>query len=164
MDKKLEDYKAIVINGINDKGDIDGNVDFVGKKDEYDFHVDCLLDYALEKYPDVQVFRVIPNNCEPDVPVYFLTVLNNIVFLNVSGGRNGKRVLVFMPDEISSRQKEVLYEFAKKYTNINVDIVYNMDFDDGLVYSEEFDCKRGIEFESVLNDFFDMNYEKKSKF
>lgn len=163
MNGNAEEYKAIIINGINDKGDVDGQINFVGKKDKYDFHVDCLLDYAIEKYPTVQVFKVIPSNCEPDVPVYFLTVLNNIVYLNVSGGRNGRRGILFMPDEISPKQKEVLCALSKRYTNINVDIIYNMDFDDGLVYSEEFDCKRGMKFEDVLNDFFNTQYEKKPK-
>lgn len=44
-----------------------------------------------------------------------------------------------------------------------------MDFDDGLVYSHEFDSKRGMSFEEILDDFFNdvgkglLVQEKKSK-
>ena len=54
MDKNIEDYKAVIINGTNDKSnDVDGNVDFIGAIGECDYHIDCLLSYAVEKYPDV---------------------------------------------------------------------------------------------------------------
>ncbi len=34
MEKNIDDYKAIIINGVNDKGDIDGNIDFIGNIDD----------------------------------------------------------------------------------------------------------------------------------
>lgn len=156
MEKKIEDYKAIIIKGINEKNEdgANGKVELVGHVDDYDFHTGCLIDYGLENYPDVQVFKIIPNNCEPDVPIYFLTVFNNIVYINVSSGNYGKRGILFFPDEISIKQKEELHKLSEKLSNVNLDIVYDMYFDDGLVYSQEFDCKRGHDFKYVLDDFF----------
>ena len=154
MSKKIDDYKALIINGINDKGDTDGNIDYVGNLDDYGFHVDALLDYALKKYPDVQIFQKIPNNCEFDVPIFFLTWLNNIVYINVSDSRHGKKGIIFFPDEISVKQKEVLNEMAHKLSNVNVTVIYDMDFDEGLVYSQEFDVQRGLSFEKILDEFF----------
>ena len=110
MNKKINDYKAVIINGVNNKGDINGNVDYVGNLDEYGFHIDALIEYALEKYPDVQVFSKIPSNCEFDVPIFFLTWLNNIVYVNVSDVKHGKKGIVFFPDEVSLKQKEALYD------------------------------------------------------
>ena len=147
MNKKINDYKAVIINGVNNKGDIDGNIDYVGDLDEYGFHIDALIEYALEKYPDVQVFSKIPSNCEFDVPIFFLTWLNNIVYVNVSDVKHGKKGIVFFPDEVSLKQKDALYDFAKGLSNVNITVIYNMDFDDGLVFSHEFDCKRGMSFE-----------------
>lgn len=157
MNKKVNDFKAVVINGVNNKGDIDGNIDYVGNLDEYGFHVDALIEYAINKYPDVSVFSQIPNNCEFDVPIFFLIWLNNIVYVNVSDVRHGKKGIVFFPDEISLKQKEALYNFARGLSNVNITVIYDMDFDDGLVYSHEFDCKRGISFDKVLDDFFSSN-------
>lgn len=154
MNKKINDYKAVIINGVNNKGDIDGNIDYVGDLDEYGFHIDALIEYALEKYPDVQVFSKIPSNCEFDVPIFFLTWLNNIVYVNVSDVKHGKKGIVFFPDEVSLKQKDALYDFAKGLSNVNITVIYNMDFDDGLVFSHEFDCKRGMSFEEILDDFF----------
>lgn len=169
MDKKVNDYKAVIINGVNDKGDVDGNIDYVGDLEEYGFHVDALIEYALEKYPNVSIFQKIPNNCEFDVPIFFLTWLNNIVYVNVSDVRHGKKGIVFFPDEVSLKQKESLYAFAEKLSNVNITVIYDMDFDDGLVYSHEFDCRRGLSFVDVLDEFFNsagkglIRQEKKPK-
>ena len=157
MDEKIDDYKALIINGVNDQGDIDGNFDYVGILDEYVFHVDALIDYAIEKYPGVKIFQKIPDNCEFDVPIFFLTLLNNIVYLNVSDKKYGKKGLLFFPDEISLKQKENLYALAKKLFNVSITIIYDLDFDDGLVKNKDFSFKRGISFEEMLDEFFKKN-------
>lgn len=163
MDKEINNYKGIIISGDNE-GDVDGKCDFIGHKDEYEYHIDALLDYALKKYPDVQVFKIIPGNCEPNVPIYFLTALNNIVYLNVSSQKLGKYGMLFLPDEISLKQKEVLYDLASKLSDVNVDIFYDMSFDDGLVYSQEFNCLRGLEFKNILDDYFKTINAKKPNY
>ena len=70
--------------------------------------------------------------------------------------------MLYMPDEISDKQKEVLLELSKTLPKSNVDIVYDMDFDDGEVTGTEFGYKRGQDFVDALNDFFKKN-EKKTK-
>ena len=157
MDKKIDDYKALIINGVNDKGDTDGNIDYVGILDEYAFHVDALIDYAIKKYPNVKIFQKIPDNCEFDVPIFFLTLLNNIVYLNTSDKKYGEKGLLFFPDEISLKQKENLFALAKKLSNVRVTIIYDLDFDDGLVRNKEFSFKSGISFEEMLDENFEKN-------
>ncbi len=163
LDKNIDDYKAVIINGPSDKSDdMDGKVDFVGLVSEWDFHIDCLVDYAVRKYPDVPIFQKM-DNCEPNVPIFFLTLRNNVVYINISGGRVGKYGMLFLPDEISAKQKEVLYEFARKISNAHVDIVYDMDFDDGFVESKELNYKVGQPFEKQLESFFKENNKQKNK-
>lgn len=164
MDKNINEYKAIIINGTNDKSnDIDGHVDFVGPIGECDYHVDCLLEYARDKYPDVSIFQRITDRCEPDVPIFFLTWLNNVVYINISGNRVGKYGMLFLPDEISEKQLKLIYELAKQIPKAHVDIVYDMDFDDGFVESKEFNYERGKGFEETLNEFLKKVNQKKSK-
>lgn len=166
MDKNIDDYKALIINGTNDKSDdVDGHIDFVGPIGECDYHVDCLLEYACEKYPNVSIFSRIRSlsSCEPDVPIFFLTWLNNVVYINISGNRAGKYGMLFLPDEISEKQVAAIYELCKQIPMSHVDIVYDMDFDDGYVVSKEFNYKNGHGFEELLDDFFKNVLQKKSK-
>ena len=97
------------------------------------------------------------------MPVYFLCMFNNVVYLNVSSSRYGKRGILFLPDEISDKQKLALEKISKLLENINVDIIYNMRFDDGLVYTEEFDSNRGSSFKDILEDFYNIVYHDSSR-
>ena len=162
--ESIDNYKALIINGVNDKSnDVDGHVDFVGPIGECDYHIDCLLEYAREKYPNVSIFQRITDRCEPDVPIYFLTWLNNVVYINISGNRNGKYGMLFLPDEVTENQMKEIYELVKQIPKAHVDIVYDMDFDDGFVISKEFNYERGKAFEESLNEFFKKFNQKKSK-
>ena len=165
MEKNIDNYKALIISGTNDKSnDVDGQLSFVGPIGECDYHVDCLLEYALDKYPDVQIFKRIPSNCEPNVPIFFLTWLNNVVYINISGRRVGKYGMLFMPDEVSEKQMAQINELVKMIPKAKVDIVYNMDFDDGFVDFEEFDYKNGQGFKETWKEFLQTINEKKPKF
>lgn len=169
MDRRLEDSMLMIINGENEKGDIPGHVDFVGKiyydkdiqnfkdtdeADKYKPHVNYLLEYGREKYPDVQVFNILSDNHLYRTVVYFLSIFNNIVYLNISSNRHQQRGLLFMPEEICEAQKQALYEVARKCLNVNVQLVYDLNFNDGDVDLKEFDSKRGSSFEDVLDDYF----------
>ena len=99
--EKVDDYKVVVITGKNDKSDdFDGEVRFIGPISEYDFHIDCLLDYAKRSYPDVKVFQRMNDRFDPNVPIFFLTWLNSIVYINISGNRVGRYGMHYMPDDI----------------------------------------------------------------
>ena len=164
MDNNIRDYKVIIISGNNDKyGDIDGEVHYVGPINQYDFHIDCLLAYADKKYPNVPIFKKITSRCEPNVPIYFLTCLNNVVYINISDNRIGNYGMLFLPDEISQKQENEIYNLANKIENAHVDIIYDMDFDDGLVIWNEFEHKRPLTFKKMLDQFFKMQKQKKPK-
>ena len=163
MNKNVDDYKVVIITGENEKSDDkDGELIYVGNSKDYSFHIDALIDYSINKYPSVNVFKHINDRCLPCVPIFFLTWLNSIVYTNTSSDRIGKCGMLYMPDEISDKQKEVLLELSKTLPKSNVDIVYDMDFDDGEVIGTEFGYKRGQDFVDALNDFFKKN-EKKTK-
>lgn len=176
MCKKIEDSLVIIINGENEKGDIDGHIDFVGKiyydKDIHNIkeiddidrlktHIDYLLAYGKEKYSDVQVFNLLSEKHFYQVIVYFLSIFNNIVYLNISLSKHQQKGLLFMPDEISEKQRESLFEIAHESPNVNVQILYDLTFDDGNIDLQEFDSRRGLSFEDVLKDYFVLTNRKK---
>lgn len=186
MCKKIENSLVMIINSKNEKGDIDGNIDFVGKIfydknihniqeiddindiDRYKTHIDYLLEYGQEKYPDVQIFNLLSTNHFYQVIVYFLSIFNNIVYLNISVSKYQQKGLLFMPDEISEKQKNSLFKIAQESPNANVQILYDLNLNDGNIDLQEFDAMRGSSFEDVLSDYFVLmdrkkDIEKKSK-
>lgn len=70
--------------------------------------------------------------------------------------------MLYMPDEISEKQREALLKLAEAIPTAQVGIVYDMDFDDGEVKLKEFNYKKSHSFYEALNEFLKMN-EKKSK-
>ena len=97
-----------IINGGKD----DGNIEYLGFNFNFKFHALCLIDYALKKYPQITGFQNINYMEEPNLPVYYLSLLNNIIFTNISVD-GFKRGMLYLPKNISDVQKEVLYEFIK---------------------------------------------------
>ena len=163
MKNKIDDYKLVIITGENEKSDdIDGEVIFAGKNEDYSFHIDALIDYSRGRYPNVNVFQHINDRHLPNVPIFFLTWLNSIVYANTSSERAGNCGMLYMPDEISEKQREALLKLAEAIPTAQVCIVYDMDFDDGEVKLKEFKYKKSHSFYEALNEFLKMN-EKKSK-
>ena len=177
----MDDYMVAIING-QYEGDIDGNIDYMGRLylkndtgildsnevdlDKYRNHVDHLLKYGRGKYPNEVIFNKMPDNVEFRVPIFFLSILDNIVYLNVSTEKYGRHGWIFMPDEVSDKQKETLYEFARKLSNVGINLFYDLNYnEEGYVEFQEYDCKNGLSFEEILDDYFEMTkrYEKKPK-
>ena len=159
--ENIDNYKVVIITGKNDKSeDRDGEVIFVGPLSDYSFHIDCLLDYARRRYPDVRAFQQMNDRCIINVPIFFLTWLNSIVYINISSEKTGKRGILYMPDEVSEIQKKQLLKLAQSISNAYVDIVYDMDFDDGEVQEEDFKNKKGKKFYALLSDFLNKNEKK----
>lgn len=163
MTEDLDDYFVVIITGENEKSDDkDGEIKFIGPVDEYSFHIDCLLDYAIVRYPNIKVFKQMNDRFRPIDPICFLTWLNSIVYLNVSDKRFGNYGILYMPDEISEKQKKSLLEFARKYSNKDVCISYDLDYDDGVVSATDFKCDGSKKFYDQLICYL-QEKEKKPK-
>ena len=76
----MDDYMASIING----GKEDGKITYLGYKFNFKYHAQCLIDYASKKYPNISGFSKLDYMKEPNSPIYYLTLLGNIVFTNIS--------------------------------------------------------------------------------
>ena len=91
---------AIVINGgAND----DGKINYLGYLFNYSYHAQCLIDYATKKYSNIEGFNDLNYMEDPNAPIYYLSLLNNIIFTNVS----------------SDNEKEVFFIYQKKLVKNN---------------------------------------------
>lgn len=133
------DSKIIIINPSDEAyGLSDGNVNYIGKVDSDFYHSDLLIDYGISVYGEDSIFGLLANgNYLVDIPVYFLVEGNdNLVFLNVSNSKTGKMGLLYLPNNISSKQKEALNKLSSILGDFKIEVNYNLKMDDGVVDSD----------------------------
>ena len=131
--------KIIIINPFDEAyGLSDGDVKFIGKMDSDFSHGDLLTNYGIEIYGEDSIFGFLAEgNYLVDVPVYFLTEGNdNVVFLNVSNSKSGKMGLLYLPSNISNKQRESLGSLSELLKDYKVEVNYNLRVDDGIVDSD----------------------------
>ena len=147
---------AIVINGgVND----DGDINYLGYLFNYSYHAQCLIDYAIKKYPNINGFKELDYMEDPNAPIYYLSLLNNIVFTNVSSD-DEKRGVLYLPKEISEKQLDMLYGFASTVSNFDISIVYDMYRIDGTTIGEAFDLNKRENLKEKLDDFVLQKFKK----
>ena len=138
----IENYKMVVIsNGTTDGNLSDGEILEYGKKEEYDKHVPCLIDFCKDYYPEISIFKKLTVRHTPQVFAYFLQDLGNIIFLNTTTDSSikkyGKTGMFVLTENLTENQKESLQVFAKDIDEYRVSIIYNLELVDGMVGGSE---------------------------
>lgn len=131
-----QEIKIVVINPFDEDASLeDGHTTYI-RGGEYFCHSDLLTEYGLQVYGENSIFDILSKgNYLPDVPVYFLVQENNnVVFLNVSSKKYGKRGLLFMPANPSFEQEDSLYNFLEGLDSFSITVNSNMRIEDGIVY------------------------------
>lgn len=151
----MYNYMVTIINGGKDD---DGDLVYLGPNFNFKYHAECLIDYALKKYPNISGFKEIDYMDEPNLPIYYLSILNNIIFTNVSVDEE-KRGILYLPKNISSKQQAVLFDFIKTISDYEIYIVYNMSLIDGMFMGTQFQTNEKMELSNMdlLKNFFDNN-------
>ncbi|MBR2708394.1 MAG: hypothetical protein IKE90_03040 [Bacilli bacterium] len=124
-------------------GLIDGDIKFLEDEDSYLSHSDILIKYGTDTYGMDSIFGILSiGNYLVDVPVYFLAEGNdNIVFLNVSNSKYGKLGLLYLPTNMSDKQKESLNSLSSLLKDFRVEVNYNLRIEDGFVDSDRHTMK-----------------------
>lgn len=138
------DSKIIIINPSDDNNGLsDGDVKFIGKFESDFSHGDLLTSYGVDTYGEDSIFGFLADgNFLVDVPAYFLAEGNdNVVFLNVSNSKSGKMGLLYLPSNISDKQKESLGKLSSLLNDFNIEVNYNLRVDDGVVDSDRHTIK-----------------------
>ena len=87
----MDDYMVAIING----GIDDGKIDYLGHNFCFSYHGECLINYASLKYPHISGFSKLDYMKEPNGPIYYLSLLDNIIFTNISVDGEKRGVLYF---------------------------------------------------------------------
>ena len=136
----MEEYMAALINGSTDD---DGEIVYLGYQFNYSYHAECLKEYATWKYPQISGLDKMNYMAEPLLPIYYLTLLNNIIFTNISVD-DERRGMLYFPRNISMKQYEKIWEFLDEVADFQIIGVYNMALlDDMVVGSVKDDFQKG---------------------
>lgn len=150
-----------------DKGITDGKTIYVGDINDDYFHSTTLLNFAKENYPEVNIFANLNRNHMPTTIAYFYTsIFNHIVFLNISSNRKNeiqKRGSFLMPNNITEKQKESLYQFLDEIRDYEIGIHYNLELNDGTIDDVSISSTRNETPRELFDKFFDREKVKIKK-
>ena len=140
----MDNYKIAFINGNNfeDRNIIDGKIDYYGEIDSDTLHVMSLLEYAKNNFSDIPVFNQLNIRHQPEVVAYFLTKIGVAVFFNMTRydashlKKYGKLGMLMLPDELTDKQKEALYQFAENISDFSISVHYDLNIDTGILSSK----------------------------
>lgn len=154
-------FKVAFIYGKDDKNRNikEGQIEKLGvTSDTETMHVEYLLDYARERYSDIQVFKQFNVRYAPETVGYFFTLFGHIVFFNTTTNilKYGKTGVFLMPPDISAVQKASLYHFLSEINDFNVTIFYDLQINGGILDGKE---STHIEKGNCMQ-LFDMYFEK----
>ena len=141
----MDDYMVALITE-------DGKLNLLGYLFNYNYHAQCLIDYALDKYPQITGFKLVNYMEDPNAPIYYLSLLNNIVFTNISVDGE-KRGILYLPKDINEEQLKTLYDLTHLILEFDVCLVYNMSRLDGTTMGKTFDFEKGMNIKEQLDDF-----------
>ena len=138
----MDDYKIAVIYGKDDpeKNIKDGMIEAFGDIHDQDLlHIDCILEHARKRYPEVAIFKQLTDRHRPEVVACIYTLLGNVVFFNTTKDikKYGRTGLLMLPDELTDNQIQSLQELTKKIHKYNITISYELNFEEGVPVDKE---------------------------
>ncbi len=138
----MEDFKIAFIYAKNDekRKTYEGQIEKFGKIEEESPHSSCLLQYAEERCPHIEIFKRLNYRHRPETIGYFFTaIFNDIIFLNTTKdiGEYGKTGVFLMPSEITEVQKESAYHFAQEINDFSVFMLYDLSIQEGILEGKE---------------------------
>ena len=158
-----KEIKVAIINGEN--SDIDGWIEYFYIDDNEYYHSYILREYVIHKYDILDLSDIDLNNANS--MALFLREKGDIVFLNTTTyinrkpSKHGRTSMIFMPDMISSNQRESLLNFnddIKSYDEVQV--YYN--FIDRTSCSTMF-TKNKEQVKTIIDDVLDTYPSVKEK-
>ena len=152
----MDKYMVAIIDKDSD------DIIYLGYSFNYDYHAQCLIDYATERYQVISGFESLDYMNEPNLPIYYLLLLKNIVFTNVSVD-DKKRGMLYLPKDISSKQLEKLSRFLDEVSDFDVTIIYDLLLNDGMVIGKELPISKELDLKHQSERFISQRQYSKKK-
>ena len=89
---------------------------------------------------------------EPNLPIYYLSFLNNIIFTNVSVD-DEMRGMLYLPKIISDEQLKTLLQFIDSIYDFKVIVIYDLSLIDGMVVGKDLDVSQSENMKEQIMKF-----------
>ena len=138
----MDEYKIAIFHGDNpidfNHGFQDGEIEIFGKREEKAYHILEFIERIKEKYNDVPLLCGVKPTYPGHAPACFFTLLGDPVFYNNTPNdkKYGKMGQLYLPNSISTEQKESVLEFAKTISNYQISIFYDIQIIEGEICSK----------------------------
>ena len=129
--------KVIIINSEDERNNLkDGTINYIGKIGGDHLHSDLLIEYGINTYGNSSIFQILSDEYYMvEVPAFFLSKeYDNVVFLNIAKTENGKKGLLYLPDEITEKQIEALEQLGIE--DFHIEANFNLNLNDGIIESD----------------------------
>ena len=156
----MNEYMVAIITGDSEDN---GNITYLGHNFNFNYHAECLIDYAVHKYPNISGFKNIDYMKEPNLPIYYLSFLNNIIFTNVSVD-DEMRGMLYLPKIISDEQLKTLLQFIDSIYDFKVIVIYDLSLIDGMVLGKDLDVSQSENMkEQIMKYVLERQFVKKER-
>ena len=147
-----------------ESGIVEGKIEPIGKIKDGSFHATYLLDFAKDNYPEVPIFKRLSRRHTPEsIAFFYCYYFNHIVFLNTTSFNDkgeithGKTGRFLLPNNISSKQKEALYNFLEMLDDYSIIILYDLKIDEGIFGGKELHSVYLDTPTTLFNKYFEKN-------
>jgi len=160
----IDSYKIAVIPTFGHLELEEGEIKNFGPATLYIQHLYALRDFARKYYPEILLKPGITKNPTPELYAYYLQEEGNIVIANLTHAstieKYGKEAMIFMPEEITEKQRESLITMAEEMEDYTLFILYDFELNHNIPDSKNIyqqPDERPIElvnryFETVLKE------------
>lgn len=165
----MDNYKLAFIYGDEapEENIYEGNIERIGDTNGEKLHVNLLYEFLEEKY-QIKDFKEIYYTVDPALIVYYYYIknYNHIVFLNLiqntnsfikSYGYNGD---LFIPVEITEKQKESLYSFLDEIEKYDITIFYDFKYKNAYFDCSYLEAKDGETPRELFDKYLEMKNTK----
>lgn len=158
----MDNHKWAIIYGDEDEEtkDLAGTVEMFGDMKSPQLHIVDLREFVHKKFPYSKKNEDLNDKNNPVYGGYIFTSLGDAVFLNLTIDAN-KKGIIFLPNTISPKLKESLYEFVEKLNDYEVYIYYNLKLEneepDGELLQGLNEDDKPID---ILNSYFELEEGK----
>ena len=161
----IDDYKIAIIPSKGCEQLEEGEITYFGLSTFYFYHNLAFRDFCKKYYKEILNKQDINDNSPAELYAYYLQSYGNIVIANLTHARTiekyGKEAMVFMPEEVSEKQKQSFETLTKEMDDYQISILYDMTIVRDNLFSNNIYQKSDEKPLDLATRYFDDKVNKK---
>jgi len=155
----IDDYKMAVIPSDGHLELEEGEIKYFGEMNFYLLHDYAFRQFCQNYYPEILSQPGVSKNSPAELYAYYLQLDSNIVIANLTHSstieKHGKEAMIFMPEQISDKQKEALKSLMYEADDYNFFILYHFTLENNYPNSQNIFQTKDETPQDLLNRYFE---------